>query len=278
MKPAVEWVSRPEPAQARLALQPAGELIAERDHLQRGGEHELTRVQHERLAVRHLDQRGQVVLLLGRVDVGVEVVVEDPEKPVQAHVDAGRLHQGGLEGLQRECARLDLGHEVAVGEQHPTTIATCWFGAPTGRAPVHQVLPGGAAPAGVSDCRLVQLFDRMSHGFLVRIRRRRAPTRRRDPALMQQYGPGLRLSGHGPRRRRAAGAPGVAGDHRRRALLLHHRLAEAPRPRTRRPLRAALVPARGERRRGVRGRPRPAGDRPGAGRPAGPRPPGRAAR
>ena len=123
MKPAVECVSSPSrPSGLLPSSRPASWSPSEID-LQRRGEHELPRVQHERLAVGHLDQRGQVVLLHRRVDVGVEVVVEDPEQPVQSHVDAGRLNQGGLERLQAQRAGLDLGDQVAVGEQHRTTIA-----------------------------------------------------------------------------------------------------------------------------------------------------------
>jgi hypothetical protein len=60
--------------------------------------------------------------------VGVEVVVEYPEESVEPNVDAGRLQQLRLEGRQREVARLDLGDQVTVGEQHRNTIPTCPFG------------------------------------------------------------------------------------------------------------------------------------------------------
>ena len=59
-------------------------------------------------AVVHLDQRRQVVLLLGRVDVGVEMVVEHPEEPVEPDVDAGRLNQRGIERIEQQTARFDL--------------------------------------------------------------------------------------------------------------------------------------------------------------------------
>jgi hypothetical protein len=116
---------QPEPPQAALALQPPRQLVTQRDDLERGRQHELARVQHERLTRRHLHLGGQLVLPLGRVDVRVQVVVEHSEEPVQPHVDAGRLHERRLERLQGEVARLDLGNEVAVGEQHRNTIPTC---------------------------------------------------------------------------------------------------------------------------------------------------------
>ena len=51
-------------------------------------EHELARVQDERLVALRLDLAGQVGLVRGRVDVRVAVVLEDPEEPVQPDVDA----------------------------------------------------------------------------------------------------------------------------------------------------------------------------------------------
>jgi hypothetical protein len=45
-------------------------------------------MQHERLVIVGLDQPGQVRLLHRRVDVRVAVVLEDPEEPVHADIDA----------------------------------------------------------------------------------------------------------------------------------------------------------------------------------------------
>jgi hypothetical protein len=75
-------------------------------------------VQHERLVALGLDQRGQVVLLLGRVDVGVPGVVEHPEEPVEPDVDARGLHQPRVVGLDAEVALGDRGRDVAVAQQH----------------------------------------------------------------------------------------------------------------------------------------------------------------
>ena len=47
---------QPEPAQRALALQPAGQVVGQRHRLERGAEHELARVQHERLVVGRLDR------------------------------------------------------------------------------------------------------------------------------------------------------------------------------------------------------------------------------
>src|SRR4030095_3528983 len=113
-----------EPAEAALALQTPGELVAQRDDLECGRKHELARVQHERFAVGDLDLRREVVLLHGRVDVGVQVVVEHPEETIQPHIDAGRLHERRLERLQGQVFRLDLGDQVSIGEQHRHTVPT----------------------------------------------------------------------------------------------------------------------------------------------------------
>ena len=94
-KPAVEWVSRPSRPSARLALKPAGDVVGQRDDLVGGPEHELARVQDERLVVVGLDQPGQVGLLHRRVDVRVAVVLEHPEVAVQPDVDARRLDERG---------------------------------------------------------------------------------------------------------------------------------------------------------------------------------------
>src|SRR5215207_8396649 len=57
-----------EAPQARLALDPGGEVVGKRDRLERAAEHELSRMQHEALAGVHLDEAGEVGLVLGRVD------------------------------------------------------------------------------------------------------------------------------------------------------------------------------------------------------------------
>ena len=118
MKPAVEWVSRPS--------RPSDDLPSSRAATSSGSvttsyvdaEHELARVQDERLVAVRLDQPGQVGLLVGRVDVRVPVVLEDPEEPVEADVDAGRLDHRRVVRVEADPAGVDLGPDVAVGEQH----------------------------------------------------------------------------------------------------------------------------------------------------------------
>src|SRR6516164_3975156 len=69
-----------------------------------------------------LDQPGQVRLLHGGVDVRVAVVLEHPEVPVQPDVDAGRLDQFGIVGVELDPPGLDLGLDVTIGEEHPGNL------------------------------------------------------------------------------------------------------------------------------------------------------------
>ena len=62
------------------ALQPRHEVVRQLHPLQRPPEHELARVEDERLVVRDRQQLGQVRLRRPRVDVGVAVVAEHPER------------------------------------------------------------------------------------------------------------------------------------------------------------------------------------------------------
>src|ERR1700679_534385 len=80
-------------------------------------------MQHKRFALSRFHQAGQLVLLLRWVDVGVARVVENPKQSVEANVDAGRLHQGVVEGIDSQPPSGDFGSEVAIGEQHAKSVA-----------------------------------------------------------------------------------------------------------------------------------------------------------
>src|SRR5690606_35339508 len=67
---------------------------------------------------------GQIRLLDGGVDVRVLVVVEDPEVPVQPDVHAGRLDHRLVIGFDADPLGVDLGEDVAVGEQHAGTLTS----------------------------------------------------------------------------------------------------------------------------------------------------------
>jgi hypothetical protein len=74
-------------------------------------------VEDERLLPTDLDQLGQVGLVRAHVDVGVAVVREDPERPIEADVHRGLDRAVG----QRVDADAALGERLAdgtVGEDH----------------------------------------------------------------------------------------------------------------------------------------------------------------
>ena len=123
MKPAVECVSSPS--------RPSDDLPSSRPARSSGSVTSSSvepstnspGMQHERLPFGGFHQAGQLVLLLGGVDVGVAGVVENPEHAVEANVDAGRLHQGVVERVDAQPPGGDFGPEVTIGEQHPTSLS-----------------------------------------------------------------------------------------------------------------------------------------------------------
>src|SRR3984957_11159833 len=80
-------------------------------------------MQHKRLALSRFHQAGQLILLPRGVDVGVPRVVENPKQSVESYVDARRLHQGVVEGINSQPPSGDFGSEVAIGEQHAKSVA-----------------------------------------------------------------------------------------------------------------------------------------------------------
>ena len=122
MKPAVEWISSPSRPRARLALEPRDEIVGQPHPLERRAEHELAGVEDERL-VADLDQLREVLLLLLHVDEGVEVVAEDAEVAVDAHVDARRLEQRRLVRVDLDPALAEQPRDGAVGEDHAPILA-----------------------------------------------------------------------------------------------------------------------------------------------------------
>ena len=109
---------QPEPPERALALEARRDVVGQRDELERRPEHELAGVQDERLVRLRLDQVRQVGLVLGRVDERVLVVVEQPEEPVEPHVDARRLDHLAVERLEPDAPGVEFGPDVAVAQQH----------------------------------------------------------------------------------------------------------------------------------------------------------------
>jgi hypothetical protein len=116
-----------KPAEARLALQPGGDVVGQGDDFVRRCEDEFARVQDERLAWLALHQPGQVGLLLGGVDVGIPVVLEDPKEAVHAYVHAGRLDQSRVERVEHHPALVELDADITIGEEHaPQLTEPAW--------------------------------------------------------------------------------------------------------------------------------------------------------
>ncbi len=136
-KPAVACVSRPRRPSDDLPSTRAARSSGRRDHLEGRPEHELTGVQDERLVALGLDHPGQVRLVGGGVDVRVAVVLEDPEVAVEPEVDARGLDHRLVVGLHGDPLRLDLGQDVAVGEQHADNLPRSACGGPGSHNGLH---------------------------------------------------------------------------------------------------------------------------------------------
>ena len=122
MNPAVEWMSRPEPAEARLPFESRDEVVGERDALERGPEHELAGVEDERLVVVDLDELGEILLVRLHVDVRVAGVAEHSEVAVDANVEARRLHQLRRVRIDADPALVEKAADGAIGEDHAAIL------------------------------------------------------------------------------------------------------------------------------------------------------------
>ncbi len=109
---------QPEPPQRALALEPRHQVVGQLDPLERRAEHELAGVQDERLAALDLDELGQPFLLPLHVDVRIPRVPEDPKEAIDAHIQAGRLHQGRVVWVDRDPALVDQAPDCSVGKNH----------------------------------------------------------------------------------------------------------------------------------------------------------------
>src|SRR4051794_7404917 len=109
---------QPEAAEARLALEPADDVIRKLHPLERLAQDELAGMQDERILARDLDQLGQLLHRLAHVDVGVARVVKHAELAVGAHVDARRLNQRLVVRVEDNAPGLNLGANGPVREHH----------------------------------------------------------------------------------------------------------------------------------------------------------------
>ena len=118
MKPAVEWISSPSLPSDDFPSSLATRSSGQPDPLEGRAEDELARVEDERLVVLDLDELREALLLRLDVDEGVARVAEHAKQAVDAHVEARRLHERGLVGVDADPARLDQTPDGAVGEHH----------------------------------------------------------------------------------------------------------------------------------------------------------------
>jgi hypothetical protein len=79
-------------------------------------------MQDERLIADRLDSSGQLRLIGRGIDMGITMVFEDPKVSIQTNVNARRLDQISRVRFQSDAAGIDLGLDVAVGEQHGATL------------------------------------------------------------------------------------------------------------------------------------------------------------
>jgi hypothetical protein len=107
-----------EAAEARLAVQPPDQVVAEGDPLERRAEHELARVEHEDPVLGDLHQLGQVLEVLLHVDQARGVVAEHPEEPVELEVDRRGLDARLVEGVDDDPAAGERLSDAAIGEDH----------------------------------------------------------------------------------------------------------------------------------------------------------------
>jgi hypothetical protein len=87
-------------------------------------------VEDERLAVVDLDELGEVRHRLAHVDVWIARVVEHAKARVHPDVDARRLHEALVEGIDGDTAGVDLGPDRPVAEHHEARSLIAHFASP----------------------------------------------------------------------------------------------------------------------------------------------------
>ena len=119
MKPAVEWVSRPEPAQARLAL-PAGRPGRRAASRPRASSRARTRPGAARTGRRSFGSTSAVsssCWMAGSMWVYCELLKTRKKRSRRTSMLRG-LHEFGVPRIEHQPAGVDLGPDVAIGQQH----------------------------------------------------------------------------------------------------------------------------------------------------------------
>ena len=109
-----------ETAERGLPLEPGRDVVGQGDELMGRGEDELPGVEDEGLGRIDLDEAGELGLFERGIDDRVLVVVEEPEVAVEADVDARRLDEREVTGVQRDATGFEFGADVAVGKESHT--------------------------------------------------------------------------------------------------------------------------------------------------------------
>src|SRR6218665_628383 len=114
---------QPQPSERTLTLQPRRDVSRKSDKLKRCPEHKLPRVQNKRFIGADLDQSSQVGLLLGRINKGILVVVEQAKCSVEPDIHRRRLDHRPIVGLSADPLLVEFGANVAVREKHVARLA-----------------------------------------------------------------------------------------------------------------------------------------------------------
>ena len=104
----------PQPTEGAASLEARDEIVGQLDPFQRLAQHELARVQDERVVAVDRHQVRQVGLGCAHVDVRVAVVAEHAEVGIQVQVDRRRLKARRIVRVDAHAARLKLGADIAV--------------------------------------------------------------------------------------------------------------------------------------------------------------------
>src|SRR5690606_12459046 len=130
--------------EARLALDAGDDVVRQRDPLVGRAQHELARVEDERVALGDLDLLGEVGEVALDVDDRHRVVEEAAEQLVEPQVDRRGLHARLVQRFDGDAAGGELLADGAVRQDHrPTTLVVVLV---TGRG---VPCPGAGAPAGL---------------------------------------------------------------------------------------------------------------------------------
>jgi hypothetical protein len=107
-----------EPTETGLSLEARDHVVRQSDALAGRPEHELPRMQDERLRTLDLDELRELGHWLSNVDVRVSRVREYPELRVDVEIDRRWLHARLVERLDLDSACRDLLADVDVGQDH----------------------------------------------------------------------------------------------------------------------------------------------------------------